>query len=442
MRVRALRRLDDFFVLPAGPTSAGEEVSRHFRRNFVVNAADGVFWLLGTSFVSVNAILPVYATNLTDSPLVIGLIPALTDAGWFLPQVFLAPYVERLSRKLPVVGWLGAFERLPYLALAVAALGLGSLPRPVAVVLFLALMAWRSVTSGVVAVPWQELVATVIPTSHRGRFFGTSYLVGQLLGVGGASLAAVVLARLAYPRNFALCFLLGFLGVVISYVFVMMTVEPRATRPLQERQTTGYFVRRLSVILRENTNFRTYLVSRVLGYLGGMGFGFIAVYGVQRFGMPEAEAGVFTALILGSGAIGYAVWGVVGDRHGHKRVMEWGAMLWIASLALAAAARTPSALYLVFGLMGLGSSAGVMSDLNIAMEFGPEGERPTYVGLARTATGPAVFLAPVIGGVIVGAAGYTTMFLLSLALAVAGLAVLHFRVREPRGLDASADARI
>ena len=50
--------------------------------------------------------------RMTASPLIFGLIPALTDFGWFAPQLFLAPYVERLPRKYPWVMVLGAIERL------------------------------------------------------------------------------------------------------------------------------------------------------------------------------------------------------------------------------------------------------------------------------------------------------------------------------------------
>ena len=107
MRVRGLARLDNFFALPP-EANVHPEIARRFRRNFIVNMCDMMTWLFGASFVSVNAILPVFAAHLTPSPLVIGLIPALTDAGWFLPQLFLAPYVERLPRKLPTVTLLGA----------------------------------------------------------------------------------------------------------------------------------------------------------------------------------------------------------------------------------------------------------------------------------------------------------------------------------------------
>jgi MFS family permease len=424
-------RVQRFFALPPDAT-VDADIARHYPRNFLVNGVDMVFWLFGSSFVSVSAILPVFASRLTDSAIVIGLIPALTDAGWFLPQLFLAPYVERLARKKPIVIWLGAVERLPYFVLPVMALWLPSLPRTAAVTVFMALMAWKALGSGIVATPWQELMAKIIPVARRGRFFGTAHFVGQLLGVGGSAIAAWLLATLPYPQNFAWCFGVGSVGIGGSLAFLAFAREPaRAPEPRLMRPQQPYLTR-LTSILRRDANFRTYLLSRWLAYFGGMANGFLAVYAVKHYHLPDAAAAVYTGLLYGAGVAGYAIWGPLGDRWGHKRVMELANSVWLAALALAFLSPAAWGFNVVFALVGFANAGGVLSDLNIAMEFGPEAERPTYIGLARTVTGPAVFVAPVLGGWIAQTWNYPALFAVSLLFALAGLALLHWRVREPR----------
>ena len=109
--------------------------------------------------------------------------------------------------------------------------------------------------------------------------------------------------------------------------------------------------------------------------------------------------------------------------------------LWLAALGVALAAQAGGVAWgfnLVFALVGFANAGGVLSDLNIAMEFGPEAERPTYIGLARTITGPAVFIAPLLGGWIAQTWSYPAVFAASLAFGAGGLALLIGRVREPR----------
>ena len=429
-------RVRQFFTLPPDPARP-PEVAQHFARNVLANGADMTVWLFGISFLSVSAILPVYASRLSDSPIFLGLIPALIDAGWFLPQLFFAPLVERLPRKLPLVLWLGAFERLPFALLPFMALWLPGLPQPLAVAVFLLVILWRALGSGFVATPWQEMLAKVIPVTHRGRFFGLAHVAGQLLGIGGSALAVWILAAWPYPQNFALSFGVGAVGIWASLIFLALTREP-AVAPTAETGVAGgvqlnrAYAERLLRILKSNPNFRTYLLSRWLSYSGYMAAGFLAVYAVERFQLPDAVSATFTGILFGAGVVGYAVWGAVGDRYGHKRVMVAASALWAGALAMALAAPALWGFYIVFALMGFSNAAGTLSDLNLAMEFGPEAERPTYVGLTRTVTGPALLIAPLVGGWLAQTFNYPVLFALSLALAVAGGVMLAGWVAEPR----------
>ncbi len=426
--------LDRFFDLPAEP-AVDPETARHYRHNFTFNALDGATWLFGASFVSVSAILPVYASHLTSSPFVIGLIPALSDAGWFLPQLFLAPHTERLSHKLPLVRWLGLLERLPYFILPLGVLWLNGLAGRWAIAVFILLMAWKSVGSGITATPWQELIATIIPVARRGRFFGTSHFVGQSVGIAGSAMAAALLGALPYPYNFATSFAVGSVGIGLSWLFLTQTKEPpSAPAPV----TGGQYASRLADIVKRDANFRTFLICRWLWYFGSMATGFIAVYAVQHFRLSDATAGIYTGILYAAGVVGYAFWGPMGDRLGNKRMMVASSTLWLLALAAALLSGAAWGFYVVFALMGFGSAGSVIADLNIAMEFGPEAERPTYIGLTRTITGPALLIAPLLGGWIAQEWSYPTLFGVSLSLAAAGLGLLAWGVKDPRHMPGGA----
>jgi MFS family permease len=411
------------------------EIQRHLRRNFIANMGDGTLWLFGFTFLSSATILPVYFAHLSSSTLLLGLIPALLDLGWFLPQLFIAPRVEKLARKKPWVLVLGIGERLPFLFLAAGALWLAQLPSATAVAFFFVLIAIRALASGLVATPWQEMIAKVIPVQWRGRFFGLSHSVGGGLGLVGSAIATLILARYPYPTNFAICFLVGFVILMVSWTTLLWIREP-AQPPAAPAPTT--YRKRLTAILREDHNFRTYLVSRGLGYLGGMSLGFFAVYGVGRFQLGDAQAAVFTAVMSAMGMLSNLIWGPIGDRRGHKLVMEWSTALWAGALILALVAPSGEIYYGVFALIGAANAGFVLSDLSIAMEFGPEAQRPTYIGLSRTLSAPFLFIAPLVGGAVAQFWGYPWLFALALALTLASLVMLRLRVIEPRAVKREA----
>ena len=153
-----------------------------------------------------------------------------------------------------------------------------------------------------------------------------------------------------------------------------------------------------------------------------MAAGFLAVYALERFQLGDAQAGVFTAILMASNTLGYAFWGNIGDRWGYKRLAEIGSILWLGALAIALLAPNVAFFYLVFVLFGLSNGSGIMADFNIAMEFG-------------TLTGPWLLVAPLLGGWLVLLAGYPFMMTCSSLIAGAGLVLLWLGVSEPRWLS-------
>ncbi|HSD84293.1 MAG TPA: MFS transporter, partial [Anaerolineae bacterium] len=220
--------------------------------------------------------------------------------------------------------------------------------------------------------------------------------------------------------------------------FISLTHEPTCPAATHSQRLSGEYGRRLLAILQRDVNFRVYLISRWLAYLGSMATGFIAVYAVEQFNLPDSVAAIFTAVLYAANVAGYGVCGALGDRLGHRRVMLFAGALWLAALSMmvfVTLIHVTWGLYVVFALMGFSNAGGVVSDFNLALEFGPETERPTYVGLTRTSTGPALLIAPILGGIIAQSVGYPQMFMTSLLFAAGGLYLLKQRVREPRHLE-------
>ncbi|HAE86113.1 MAG TPA: hypothetical protein DCG78_06375 [Anaerolineaceae bacterium] len=416
-----------------------EPVARFFSHNVFVNTMDLAFFTFGDSFVSIVTIIPVFASNLTDSPLVIGLIPAIVNFGWFMPQMFMASYISSLKEKLPFTLRMAVNERLVYLFFPLLALMVPRISKSTALTFLLLLVTLRGLTSGLTALPWQELQAKVIPISHRARFWGMSRVLAQIAGVIGSVIATLVLSRLPYPQNFALCFALAIIAQWISFAFYRQNREPEEenlsgeeTNPAPEAQSKpsklidGELFRH---ILKEDQNFRKYLIARSMIFLSGMSSGFLAVYGIQRFNLSDAQAAIFTALLYLSGILGYSVGGVIGDRIGPKRIVVISVLIWAMTMVLAIIAPVIWVYYLVFVLFGLNSAGMVLGDSLLVMELGEEKLRPTYLGLARSLTGIFVLLSPIIAGWLVERFDYRVMFAISCILSLIAAPLMN-QVRD------------
>ena len=419
----------NFFSIPNAHT-LNPEVVKHIKRNFFANILDAGFWFFGDSFVAAYTILPVFMSTLTDSPILIGMIPALEGAGWFLPQLFLAKHLESKNRRLPLVLKLGIFDRVPYLFLALGAYLVLKLDQKVAIVLFLLFYGIKVFSSGLVALPWQELIATVIPVSHRGRYWGFSLILGKLLGMFGAIIAGLMLAKITYPLNYAYMFLVGFICVAISYIFLSLNIEPEINR--QTFAKTINVWGRIKVILDANKNFAVFLVNRGFVFLSFMGLGFVTVYGIEKFHLSISYSAIFTAVMLIAEIVGFGIWGTIGDKDGYKRVIEVCNLFLIVGLVALLFVDSIWGLYIVFGIISFAHSGEFIADQNIAMEFGKEADRPTYIGMSKTLIGPFLLVAPIIGGGIVKLWGYKSMFLTALIISMIAFVIIKFFVEEPR----------
>ncbi len=424
-----------FQINPEDEVSPG--VAQHFKHNFIVNSVENSVWLFGDSFVSAATILPVFAATITDSPLIIGLIPALLNAGWVLPQLFMTGFVQRLKRIMPFAKKMAMFERIPYLFFPLLALLLPRISRELAVLIFILLIAWRGFSSGLVSLPWQEVIARIIPISHRARFFGLARLLGQILGVIGSVIAALIFRSMDYPHTFALSFAIGLVLNWVSYIFFAMTIEPDF-KNTREQQEVGLETAKASLIdfqafkliLKSDKAFVSYLLSRSALFMGNMASGFLAVYAIQRFDLSDDQAAVFTGLLFLSGILGYALWGAIGDRIGPKRVLLVSGLLWTSAVVLAILSQSIWMFYGVFLLLGFANAGGILGELVMVMELGNDEQRPIYLGMARTLPGIFLLVAPLLAGILVKTGGYRLMFFFSLGfMAIALLFLLRVRDR-------------
>jgi len=416
-------------------------ILKHYRHNFIVNVLDGAFFGLGLGFASFVTIIPLFINSLTDSTTLIGLIVSIHLVGWQLPQVLTSNRVAGLRRYKPMVIAMTIHERWPFLGLAGVALLIPVVGAEIAVMLAFLMLVIQALGGGFTATAWQAMIGKIIPENRRGTFYGVqSSGISLLIGLGAIG-AGLILDEVEYPYNFALCFFIATVAMMISFYFLWRTREPEGP-PVEASRDRKLGWNNLWAILRRDVNFRWFLLARMLSQVALMAVSFYTIYAVRHFQMSESTAGFMTGLMAFSQMIGSPAVGWIGDRWGHRRVFAVGMLAMAGSIFIALIAPTLEWFYLVFALAGFTNGVIWTSVLTITVEFGSETERPYYIGLANTLIAPATLMAPVVGGALVDLVGFAAMFILALAAALLAVLVLMIVLRDPRTLRADKNGLV
>jgi MFS family permease len=130
--------------------------TKNLRFNFTVNVIDGGFFGAALGFASFITIIPLFVSRLTDSAVLIGLIPAIHAVGWQLPQLFTAQRVSKLSEYKRMALLMSLNERVPFLGLAIVAWYSPQIGVKWSLILVFILLTWQGFGGGFTATAWQS----------------------------------------------------------------------------------------------------------------------------------------------------------------------------------------------------------------------------------------------------------------------------------------------
>ncbi len=401
------------------------------KRNFYLNVFDGAIFAFAMSFVSLQTVFPVLVKKISGSDFAIGLIPVIYTAGFNFPQIFVANYVRKKSFKKSFFLKTAFGQRLPWFFISlVLFLFVEDLNRDVALILILSGLGFAAVAGSINLPGWFDLISKLTPVELRGRLFAYRSIIGSILGVAGGATVVIILKSVDYPENFGILFMLTFIIMMISYVFLLFIKEDEPNPPPEIFNYSKFF-QRLTIIIKSEKNFRNFIISDALMMLANMSHAFFAVYAIEKYSLPESYAGNFTIVMMASMIIGSLFFGYAADRFGHKNNLVYASAF--TGFACLTAIISPSSIlyYFVFVCSALNITVLMVSRLTIVAEICYEDDRPTYIALMNLVTAPFV-LSGLFGGLIVKLYGFNVLFSLAAIFSLAAFVWLIFNVKEPR----------
>ncbi len=403
----------------------------HLKFNISVSLMDAAFFGIGMGFGSFGTIIHLFFTKMTTSALLIGLIPAIHNVGWQIPQLFAAGWVSKMERFKPAVLAMTIHERLPYLGLAISAWILFKFGAAIALPIAFIMLIWQGIGAGITANPWQSLIAKIIPHENHGTFFGAQAAIANILMSGSAVAAGYLLDKWDEPVNFISTFSFTFVGMVISYIFLSYTRETKVPLAIDHHNDLPFWTVAKNILERDH-NFRWFLAFRILFQFATMGFSFYILYALKKFNMGNITAGYLTATLTITQTIANLGMGWMGDRFGHHSMLVLGTASSVLSALVAWLAPGIGWMYLVFFFSALANVAFWTIGIAMTVRFGSPKERPVYIGLANTLIAPASIAAPIIGGWIADSIGFNVTFIVSLIFGLITTGLLLVLVRNPR----------
>ena len=399
-------------------------------------AGGAVFWKItaagasfqaGSSAVDSATIVASLVYHLTGSAYAVGLASAILRLGWLLPQLLVGFLAQRVDRRMPFY-IVGAFGRASCLALIALMFMFVSEPTSGRVAVgFLALWTLYAFISGIVAVPYNDIVGRSIGSGARSRMLAWRFFGGGVLAFGAAAFIDRLLETeplfTAYALIFALAATLMF---VSSFSFVSAGEPP--TLPNKDTIATnfGQFLKGGVEVLRTDARFRLFLYTQWLGGTTLMALPFYVVAALD-LGLGVKEVGILLGAQTAGSLVSNAMWGHIGDKFGKltllrtiggfRLVPPLGAL---ALFAIATDLSSPATLF-AFGVLFIAIGALVngmtIGYLGFLMEISPNERRPAYSAYFNALASPAALL-PLVGAAIADTLSLAVVFIVAALAAV------------------------
>jgi MFS family permease len=400
--------------------------------NFIILVLDSGGFNFAANMLSHLTIIPYYLSELSNSNIVIGMAQTIYVLGTFMPQVFIANYVNGLERRKRYIVKIVVAQRIGILSIFLSVLIFAKQGGFLAISTFLLAFAIFTITNGLMSPAHTDLVARSI-TRKRGIFYGVSFFIGGICGIMGAQLATRFLEMKVFPVSYYYIFGLALIVPMMTMVFWYFIKEPKYQYQITGMKTKEYF-KHLVEIIKTEKEYSKFLLVRTVLNLCEIATPFYIVYAKLRFGISAGTVGLFTMVTIISQTVSHLIWGYIGEHFGFKRVLQMVAVLGVTATIIALIVTNVNIFYLVFVLVGAMYSSVQVANVNLAIEFSKPNETPTYVGLMNTFQAPALALAPLIGGLLADNYGYRLTFFVGLLLFSFSVVFCSIYMKDPRQL--------
>ena len=288
---------------------------------------------------------------------------------------------------------------------------------------------WARSLAGLAAPGWFDFYAKISPLHLRGRLSGLRNALGSAGAFVFSFVLTLLLAVFSFPSNYALALIMAFVLQLASFLLQFLLIESSPSRTAERKPFFAFF-RDLPSVLRDDREFRQFMIASIIMTPGTMPVGFFAAYALRELQVDGSYVGIFSVVMVAGQVVGALVNGLLSDRYGNKLVLAGSGVA--TSIACLGALIAPTGPWFVPVYLFVGITVGyeLMARMNIAAEYSPVEKRSTYVGLMNAMLAP-FYVSGLLGGLIADTLGFGALFILGLSLLGVGDAGADFSCPRP-----------
>lgn len=148
-----------------------------------------------------------------------------------------------------------------------------------------------------------------------------------------------------------------------------------------------------------------------------------------EFSLGASAVSSLVTLYLGAVAVAVPVGGAIGDRYGHRRTFTVGVLLFAAASALAVAASSFEILEVARLIQAVAGALIATSAASLIRETSPPDRQGEAFGTYDLLVSTSAAVGPFVGGLLVGAFGWRSLFVLAVPLGIASAGFVGLALR-------------
>ena len=380
------------------------------QRNYLLILADPILFISAMAFISLNVVVPNFLNNLGASAFQISFASALCSIGPFISQPIFAQYAMGLSLKSNPFSKILLTQRFMFLAYVITIPLINQYISHLSIPVFLVFWGAYNVFVGAYSPFYMSVLSKVIPGNQRGRIQGFAGALGNLLGLGSAFIVGLLLRRIPFPLNYTWILGIGTV-ILIADAGIFLLIEEKPDKA--EKQEINYFkyLREIPHALKGHKEYSSAVLGNCFLVISNVALSFYTLAAIRNFNSGPEQIALFTGIGILVNVFGNLVFGIMGDRIGHRYVLLTNALLSVLASVTVLSFHSIYAVYIGFALSSLSAGGyNISYGVNI-INHSPKGTVPLFISINIMITLVAASLVTLIAGAVIDLFSFTPLFI-------------------------------